>query len=131
MEHFEKARQSRIPAVVIAEEDPRLRRIIRLNLEREGIKAIEAASIADCQTYLHHGDVRLVIISAQFPGFDAAQFSEWLRSEFPNKAVPVIMLSFEPEDRLLTYPLRKAIFKRKPFDPADLVSQVSKLMMTA
>ncbi|MGI5834986.1 MAG: response regulator [Chloroflexota bacterium] len=129
MEHFEKAQQSRNPAVAIAEEDPRLRRIIRLNLEREGIKAIEATSMADCQAYLHKGDAKLAIISAQLPGFDAAQFSRWLRSEFPNKPVPVVVLSFEPEDRLLTHPLRKAVFKQKPFDPADLVGQVSKLML--
>lgn len=108
-----------------------MRRIIRLNLEREGIKAIEASSMADCQAFLHHGDVRLVIISAQLPGFDATLFSQWLRSEFPINPVPVVILSFEPEDRLMTHPLRLAIFKRKPFDPGELVGQISKLLLSA
>lgn len=131
MEHFEGTPQPDNPSVAIAEEDPRLRRILRLNLEREGFRAVEVSSAAACQAVLQQGDVGLVIISAQLPGFDALQFSEWLRSEFPLRAIPVVILSFEPEDRLLTLPLRSAAFKRKPFDPSELVGQVSKLMKTA
>ena len=103
MEHFEKAQQSVNPQA-IAGEDP-VAAHHPFKSEREGIKAI-MLSMADCQAYLHKGDAKLAIISAQLPGFDAAQFSRWLRSEFPNKPVPVV-LSFEPEDRLLTHPLRK------------------------
>ncbi len=117
--------------VLVAEEDPRFRRIVRLNLEREGLQAVEAASVAECQIRLREGGVGVVIISSKLPGFDAQQFSRWLRFEFPHKAVPVVILSFEPEDRLLTRPLRLADFRRKPFDPGELVSQVANLMQTA
>ncbi|GEM_PF-5201526 len=129
--HFEEVATVRFPTVAIAEEDPRLRRIVRVNLEREGFKAIEASSVEACQDLLQQGDVGLVIISAQLPGFDAHSFSEWLRSEFPSKAVPVVLISFEPEDRVLAAPLRLAAFKRKPFDPSELVVQISQLMQTA
>ncbi len=117
--------------VMVAEEDARLRRIVRWNLEREGFESVGASSLAECESWLREGDVALVIISSQLPGFDAEQFSRWLRSQFPDRAVPVVILSFEPEDRLLTLPLRRAAFRRKPFDPGDLVTQVGRLMQPA
>ncbi len=128
MEHFEEASRPGPNSVVVAEEDPRLRRIIRLYLEREGFNAVEACSLADCQALLRGSNVGLVIVSVQLPGFDVLQFSEWLRSEFPHKPVPVVLLSFEPEDRLLTRGLRLGAFRQKPFDPGELVGQATRLM---
>ena len=117
--------------VLVAEEDARLRRILRLNLEREGFDTVEASTASECQARLKEQRVGLVIISSQLTGFEAEQFSCWLRTEFPDRVVPVVILSFEAEDRLLTLPLRPAGFRRKPFDPADLVAQVTTLMPTA
>lgn len=131
MEHFAGAPQREGLKVLVAEEDARLRRIVRLNLEREGFETMDATSLAECESVLEQGQVRLVIISSQLPGFDAQQFSQWLRSRFPFTPIPVVILSFEPEDRLLTLPLRIAAFRRKPFDPGDLASQVARLMQTA
>ena len=105
--------------VLVAEEDARLRRIVRLNLQQEGLEVVEASSIRECQARLHEG------------GFDAQSLSAWLRSESPGRAMPVVILSFDAEDRLLTLPLRLAVFRQKPFDPGDLVSQVEGLMRTA
>lgn len=117
--------------VLVAEEDARLRRIVRLNLQQEGLEAVEASSIRECQARLHEGGVGAMIISSHLPGFDAQSLSAWLRSESPGRAMPVVILSFDAEDRLLTLPLRLAAFRQKPFDPGDLVSQVEGLMRTA
>lgn len=119
------------PTVLVAEEDARLRRIVCLNMAREGFRTVAVPSIAECQNRLREGGVGVVIISSHLPGFDVRQFSAWLRAESPHRAVPVIIVSFEPEDRLLTLPLRLASFRRKPFDPTELVMQVAGLMETA
>jgi DNA-binding response OmpR family regulator len=131
MTHFAGTAQSGSLKVMVAEEDARLRRIVRWNLQRDGFDSEEASTLAECEERLRQGDVSLVIISSQLPGFDAQQFSCWLRTQFPERAVPVVILSFEPEDRLLTLPLRLAAFRRKPFDPEDLVTQVGGLMRPA
>lgn len=131
MEHFEAAARRDGLKVLVAEEDARLRRIVRLNLEREGFESLEADSLSGCQSALLKGNVALVIISSQLPGFDAQGFSAWLRSQFPLNPIPVVILSFEPEDRLLTLPLRVATFRRKPFDPGELACQVTSLIQTA
>ena len=123
--------ESERPRVLVAEEDPRFRRIVRLGLEREGLEAIEAASVAECQARLREGRVGVMIISSRLPDFDAQRLSAWLRCQFPTRAVPIIILSFDPEDRLLTQPLQLADFRRKPLDPAELASQVTRLMPTA
>ncbi len=131
MEHFDAAAQREGLKVLVAEEDARLRRIVRLNLEREGFDTLEAASLSECESALRTTSVGLVIISSQLPGFDAQRFSTWLRAQFPLSPLPVVILSFEAEDRLLTLPLRLAAFRRKPFDPDELVGQVSRLLQTA
>ncbi len=131
MEQFDVAAQREDLKVLVAEEDARLRRIVRLNLEREGFATLEAASLSECEATIRQGQVGLIIISPQLPGFDGDQFSSWLRTRFPLSPMPVVILSFEPEDRLLTLPLRLAAFRRKPFDPSELVGQVTNLLQTA
>jgi DNA-binding response OmpR family regulator len=131
MEQFDGAARHDGLKVLVAEEDARLRRIVRLNLEREGFATLEAASLSECESALRQCPVGLVIISSQLPGFDGRRFSEWLRAQSPLNPIPVVVLSFEPEDRVLTFPLRVAAFRQKPFDPDDLVGQVSSLMRTA
>lgn len=131
MEHFAAKAVQQPLKVVIAEEDARLRRIIRLNLERNGFQALEAASLKECQAHLRERLADLAIVSSHLPDFDALQFSQWLRSNFPLAPIPVLILSFEPEDRLLTLPLRVAAFRRKPFDPGELVAQVVRLLRSA
>jgi len=131
MERFEGTRQSMVRSVLIAEEDPRLRRILRMNLEREGFCAIEISSIADFEGWLRSGDVGLVIVSTQSLGFDVSKLSQWLHSDDPEKAVPAVIISFEPEDRALASSIGSAEFKLKPFDPSELVSQVNRLMKIA
>ncbi len=103
--------------MLIGEGDARLRRIVRLNLEQEGLEPVEASSTSECHARLQQGDVALIIISSQLPGFDAQQLALWLRLQSPDEALPVVILSFEPEDRFLTQPLRLASFRRKPFCP--------------
>ncbi|MGE5618618.1 MAG: response regulator transcription factor [Sphingomonadaceae bacterium] len=131
MEHFEAAAKRGGLKVLVAEEDARLRRIVRLNLEREGFESLEATSLSECQAALQKHEIALVIVSSQLPGFDAGEFSAWLRSHFPSNPIPVVILSFEPEDRLLALRLRIATFWLKPFDPGELIGQVSRLLQTA
>jgi DNA-binding response OmpR family regulator len=123
-----EALRGRPPRVLVAEEYGRLRRIVRVNLERERFEALEASSMADCQERLMQGGVGLILISPQLPGFEIGAFSDWLRETFPADPIPVIILSFEPEDRLLTIPLRSAAFQQKPFDPSQLADQLTELM---
>ncbi len=131
MKHFDEAARREDLKVLVAEEDARLRRIVRFNLEQEGFATLEATSLSESEAMLRRDHVGLIIISSQLPGFDGEQFSGWLRAQFPLSPIPVVILSFEPEDRLLTLPLRLAAFRRKPFDPNELVGQVSRLMQTA
>jgi two-component system, OmpR family, response regulator ResD len=118
----------RPPVVLVAEENERLRRIVRVNLERERLDALEASSMAECQQKLMKDRIGLILISPQLPGFEIQAFSDWLRESFPADPIPVVILSFEPEDRLLTLPLRWAVFQQKPFDPGQLAIQLTKLM---
>ncbi|HEX2987479.1 MAG TPA: response regulator [Chloroflexota bacterium] len=123
--------QDSSPKVLIAEEDDRLRRIVRLNLEQGGFSTTEAASLQECELAIQRDHVALVIVSSQLPDFDGPHFTQWLRSHFPLDPVPVVLVSFEPEDRLYTVPLKQAAFERKPFDPEELVDQVTRLLHTA
>lgn len=131
MEHSAAMPAPSSHGVLVAEEDARLRRIVRLNLESEGLPTAEASSLEECEARLLGGDIGLVIISPQLPGFEMQQFSRWLRFQFPSRPLPVVIVSFEPEDRVLTMPLRRADFRRKPFDPGELAGQISTLLRTA
>ena len=110
-------------SVLIVDDDHRMRRLLRLNLEGAGYRTIVAddgaagLEIAE----LDHPD--LVLLDVMMPGMDGFTCLERLR-EFSQ--VPVILLTAKGEeaDKVHGLDLGADDYLTKPFGPAELLARV-------
>jgi excisionase family DNA binding protein len=80
--------------VLIVDDDPRLREVIRVNLEYDGMVVKEASTAEEGLRALEGGDPPdLVMLDVMMPGMDGWQTCEQLKSNPQTSAIPVIMLT--------------------------------------
>ncbi|MDO9590177.1 MAG: response regulator [Microcella sp.] len=114
-------------SVLIADDDPLVRRVLRMALESQGYRVLEAT---DASEVLSAAEPRpdLVVLDINMPGGTVRETLGGLRELHPH--LPILVLSGEtvaPVD----LPADAAEFARKPIDLTDLLSRVRRLLDSA
>lgn len=124
--------------ILIADDDPRLRRLVRLTLERAGWRVAEAATGADALNALtepnalsdgdtpartHDTPPALLLLDVVLPDIDGFEVLRRLRE---HSDIPVIMLSGldAEEDRVTGLDLGADDYIAKPFGVRELTARV-------
>ncbi|MBX9473056.1 response regulator [Microcella sp.] len=111
-------------SVLIADDDPLVRRVLRMALESQGYDVHEAG---DVQEVIAQAEQRhdLVVLDINMPGGTVRDTLGGLRNVHPD--LPILVLSGEatPPDDL---PAIRADYARKPIDLDDLLSRVRRLL---
>jgi two-component system, OmpR family, KDP operon response regulator KdpE len=117
------ARRGEGHAILVVDDDPRMLRLLRLNLERAGYRvATEGDGVAALdRVALERPD--LILLDVMMPAMDGFTFLARLR-EF--SAVPVILLTAKGEerDKVQGLDLGADDYLTKPFGPAELLARV-------
>ncbi len=113
--------------ILVVDDEPRMIRFIRLNLEHDGYDVFEASSGEEALEKLRDHIPNLVILDVMMPGADGFETLRMLRE---ISTVPVIMLTAkgDVEDRVRGLELGADDYIAKPFDPAELVSRVGAVL---
>jgi len=113
--------------VLIAEDEQRLRKIVRTYLQRGGYEVIEATNGQEAIDLLDENEVDLVILDVMMPQVDGWSVLRQLRSE---SDLPVIMLTArgDEEDKLFGFELGAEDYMTKPFSPRELMARVRVVM---
>ena len=74
-------------AVVVADDDPSLRLLCRVNLEQDGYRVLEAESATELEILLGQEDVRLVLLDVRFGPDDGLAVARMLRERYPEVAI--------------------------------------------
>jgi two-component system KDP operon response regulator KdpE len=117
------ARRGEGHAILVVDDDPRMLRLLRLNLERAGYRV---ATEGDGVAALDRVDLEqpdLILLDVMMPAMDGFTFLARLR-EF--SAVPVILLTAKGEerDKVQGLDLGADDYLTKPFGPAELLARV-------
>lgn len=109
--------------ILVVDDEERMVRFIRLNLEHDGFQVIEAFRGTQALDKLRSGLPDLVLLDVMMPDIDGFEVLRMLRE---ISAVPVIMLTAkgEEEDRIRGLELGADDYITKPFSPRELVSRV-------
>ena len=113
------------PRVLVADDDPQMRRLIRGVLQREGFEVVEAADGLDALEAVDQGRVDLVILDLDMPRLDGFGVLEELRAQVRTACLPVIVLTArhgETEEKALD--LGAHDYLCKPVQTRSLVSRV-------
>jgi len=109
--------------ILIVDDEERMVRFIRLNLEHDGFQVFEAINGTEAINKIRSNLPDLVLLDVMMPDMDGF---EVLRIVREVSRVPVIMLTAkgEEEDRVRGLEMGADDYITKPFSPRELVSRV-------
>ena len=109
--------------ILVVDDEPRMRRFIRMNLELEGYRVIEAENGLDALEKVRVNLPHLVILDVMMPELDGFETLSMLRE---ISRIPVIMLTVQAdeEDKVRGLELGADDYVTKPFGTRELTSRV-------
>ncbi|MCL4868536.1 MAG: response regulator [Anaerolineae bacterium] len=118
-------------AVLVVDDEPMARTLLRLMLVRAGYEVFEAEDGYDAldKVKLHPPDV--MILDVMMPGIDGFQVCEELRRQERTASMPIIMLSAKTDLDSVNRGLRAGATKylTKPVSPEDLTQHVHEVLV--
>jgi DNA-binding response OmpR family regulator len=113
-----------MPKILIVEDDPAVRDILKIALEREGM-TVEAVGSGEAalKSFRSVGSLDLVILDVMLPDTDGITLCQELRR---NSDVPIVMLTAREGERNVVVGLEVGAddYITKPASPAEVVSRV-------
>lgn len=121
--------EEKVKALVVDDEE-RIRRLIRMYLEREGYTIDEAEDGEVALDKALNKDYDVILLDLMMPGKDGFQVCKELREK---KATPVIMLTAKGEeaDRVQGFESGTDDYIVKPFSPREVVLRVKAVLRRA
>ncbi len=86
--------------VVVADDDPALRMLCRINLELEGYRVLEARSASELERHLESEEVDLILLDVRLGSDDGRQVARELREGRPDVAIAFFTGSAPVEDHV-------------------------------
>ena len=113
--------------ILVVDDEPRMIRFIRMNLELEGYKVLEATNGLEALERVREDLPDLVVMDVQMPEMDGFEALEHIRQV---STVPVIMLTVkaDEEDKVRGLELGADDYVTKPFSPRELSSRIKALL---
>ncbi|MBK9366566.1 MAG: response regulator transcription factor [Deltaproteobacteria bacterium] len=114
--------------ILVADDDPNLREVVRYALSREGFSVIEANNGVEALTLALARAPDLVVLDVLMPELDGLEVCRRLRRD--RESLPILFLSSRDEelDRVVGLEIGGDDYVTKPFSPRELVSRVKALL---
>lgn len=112
-----------MPTVLIVEDEPKLRDLLRSYLERDGITVLSAGTGAEGLMLASTASPDLMVLDLGLPDIPGETVAREIRSASP---LPIVMLTAKAEEaeRIAGFELGADDYVTKPFSPRELVLRV-------
>lgn len=109
--------------ILIVDDDEKIRDLISIYLENEGLATVKAESAIEALKMLEKGRFDLVLLDIMMPEMDGIQACMKIRQE---RNMPIIMISAKSEDMDKIQGLASGAddYLTKPFNPLELMARV-------
>ncbi|MCX4746754.1 response regulator [Kitasatospora sp. NBC_01287] len=115
--------------ILVVDDSEVIRRLIRVNLELEGFEVVTAADGAECLEVVRRVRPDVVTLDVMMPRLDGLRTAARLRAEEQTARLPIAIVSAcTPADLRRGESVGVDGYLGKPFDPADLVALVRRLL---
>lgn len=109
--------------ILIVEDDPNIRKLVRVNLAKRGYTVSEAGDSHQAMGLFQEIPVDLVLLDLVLPGLSGVDICTWIRA---RSEVPIIILSARLEEDLKVAALDAGAddYVTKPFNAEELLARV-------
>jgi two-component system KDP operon response regulator KdpE len=113
--------------ILVVDDEPRIVRLVRMNLEAEGARVIDASNGLEALKQVRDALPNAVILDVMMPELDGFETLKMIRE---TSDVPVIMLTVraDEDDRVRGLELGADDYLGKPFSPRELVSRLKAVL---
>lgn len=113
--------------ILIVDDDPHIREVLRIALQTQGMRCIEAAGGQAALTELGRSTPDLIVLDIGMPGMDGFAVCRAIRA---RSNVPILFLTAQDEEveRVLGFELGADDFVGKPFSPRELMLRIRAIL---
>ncbi len=116
------------PVVLVVDDDPRVREMVRVNLELEGYSVREAGSAEEGMAVLEDEEPNLILLDVMMPQVDGWEMLRRVQERHGGGVIPVVMFSGKAEAGEESARRGAQGFVGKPFDLQHLIDQTKSLL---
>lgn len=115
-------------AILVVDDEPHMRRLIRIYLENTGYEVYESEDGEVALEYIDKQSIHLVVLDLMMPGMDGWETCAEIRTRQP--AIPILMLTARTsvEDKVAGLAMGADDYLTKPFDGRELIARVQALL---
>ncbi|BBI33847.1 response regulator transcription factor [Cohnella abietis] len=115
--------------ILIVEDDFKIRKLMKLYLEKEGYEVLEADNGEDARDIFQKYDPCFVITDLMMPRFSGEELCRWIRMDLKSD-IPLIMLTAKVAERERIEGLEMGAddYITKPFSPQEVVTRVKTVL---
>jgi DNA-binding response OmpR family regulator len=125
---FDELRRKSMPkTILVVDDDPGIRRMLKVNLEQEGFRIVSAANGREALFVLRAEKPDLIILDLMMPEMGGYDF---MRAYAQESDTPVIILTarIEETDKVLGLELGADDYLTKPFSMRELIARIRALL---
>ncbi|MFI1918637.1 response regulator transcription factor [Nocardia sp. NPDC020380] len=118
--------------ILVADDDPVVREVVRRYLERDGLTVIETSDGPSTAAVLARNEIDLAVLDVMMPPPDGIDLTRAVRSG-PHPDMPIILLTAlgEEDDRVIGLQAGADDYVTKPFSPRELALRVASVLRRA
>ena len=114
---------SQRPTILVVDDDPKIRDLLRLYLTRDGYRVLEAADGAGALTIAREQACDLILLDVMLPGIDGLEVCRRLREE-ANTPILLLTARSGDSDKVVGLDLGADDYVVKPFSPRELMARI-------
>ena len=126
------AGKSLVRSILVVDDEPMARNLLRLMLVRDGFDVIEAGNGDEAITMLETRQPDLMVLDVMMPGMDGITVCETVRAHETQNELPIIMLSARTDRESVNQGLAAGAtsYLRKPISADALTNHVREILET-
>jgi len=118
------------PTVLVVDDDPGVRQVVRLSLELEGYLVKEAGGAEEGLAAVENEAPDLILLDVMMPQVDGWEMLRQIQERHGAGSIPIVMFSGKVDAQTAAQATARGAqgFVGKPFDPQQLVDQAKQIV---
>lgn len=112
--------------ILIVEDDPDIRELVRQNITNEGWQVSEASDGRSALEQIRKSRPDLIVLDLMLPEMSGKEVCRMAKTDPETKSIPIIIVTAKGEevDRIIGFELGADDYVAKPFSPRELVLRI-------